>query len=627
MSNSNKTNPYLKSLKSFGRTIGSLFTFGSAKSSKRSVLEEEAITSPGKTIVKNFFRNKLAITGLTGLILMTVFVFGGSQVVPFNLLAGEWAHKNLPPSNNMLKLPQALITAGIDDIVSGRSFSVGLDKSGKVHVWGVEVSDVFNVPQEVQSSTIVKIAAGDEHVLALSSTGRLYAWGNTSFEQGSVPMSIGNILMLENVVDIGGGDIYSYVITDKGRLYVWGGTLSNGLDIVPTRLQGRLVAGGASTVSMLLLTNEQTVEYHGARGTQIADIPSYLVNGNVKTQKVVASIYTGLALDTNGYIHQWGFAGNGMRDIPEKVSFNDPNRIPFQDIRAGRRHFVALGTDGNVYAWGDNEFGQIDVPASLKQGKTVSIHTDFYQNYGVLEDGSVVTWGLKGFILGSDDNGKDILTRLIHGGRITMTVGAVAVLISTFLGVLIGLIAGFYGKWVDNLLMRFAEIVSSFPFLPLAITLSSFLTGQLDQNQRILMIMVILGIIGWPGLARLVRGQILAEREKEFVLAARALGIKSNKVILRHILPNVINLVIVSMTLSYAGSLLTEAGLSFLGFGVVPPNPSWGNMLTGAQRPEVIQFYWWRWILPALAVLFTALSVNLVGDGLREAMDPRANEK
>ena len=175
--------------------------------------------------------------------------------------------------------------------------------------------------------------------------------------------------------------------------------------------------------------------------------------------------------------------------------------------------------------------------------------------------------------------------------------------------------------------MRFAEIVSSFPFLPLAITLSAFLTGQLDQNQRILMIMVILGIISWPGLARLVRGQILAEREKEFVLAARALGIKSNKVILRHILPNVINLVIVSMTLSYAGSLLTEAGLSFLGFGVVPPNPSWGNMLTGAQRPEVIQFYWWRWILPALAVLFTALSVNLVGDGLREAMDPRANEK
>ncbi|MDO9591915.1 MAG: ABC transporter permease, partial [Erysipelotrichaceae bacterium] len=129
------------------------------------------------------------------------------------------------------------------------------------------------------------------------------------------------------------------------------------------------------------------------------------------------------------------------------------------------------------------------------------------------------------------------------------------------------------------------------------------------------------------GLARLVRGQILAEREKDFVLAARALGIRSNVIIMRHILPNVINVVIVSMTLGYAGSLLTEAGLSFLGFGVIPPSPSWGNMLTGAQDSTVITFYWWRWILPAVAVLIAALTVNIVGDGLRDAMDPKNNEK
>ena len=208
-----------------------------------------------------------------------------------------------------------------------------------------------------------------------------------------------------------------------------------------------------------------------------------------------------------------------------------------------------------------------------------------------------------------------------------MTVGAVAVLISTIIGLIIGLISGFYGKWVDNLLMRFAEVVSSFPFLPLAITLSSFLQGYLTQTQKLMMIMIILGLISWPGLARLIRGQILAEREKDFVLAARALGIKSNVIILRHILPNIINIVIVSMTLSYAGSLLTEAGLSFLGFGVVPPSPSWGNMLNGAQQSSVIQLYWWRWILPAVCVLIAALSVNIVGDGLRDAMDPKANEK
>jgi peptide/nickel transport system permease protein len=208
-----------------------------------------------------------------------------------------------------------------------------------------------------------------------------------------------------------------------------------------------------------------------------------------------------------------------------------------------------------------------------------------------------------------------------------MTVGAVAVMISTIIGLLVGLTSGFYGGWIDNILMRFTEVINSFPFLPMAITLSSFVGGILTQTERLLLIMVILGVISWTGLARLVRGQILAEREKDFVLAARALGIRSKVIILRHILPNVINVVIVSMTLGYAGSLLTEAGLSFLGFGVIPPSPSWGNMLTGAQDSTVITFYWWRWILPAVAVLITALTVNIVGDGLRDAMDPKNNEK
>ena len=288
---------------------------------------------------------------------------------------------------------------------------------------------------------------------------------------------------------------------------------------------------------------------------------------------------------------------------------------------------MSLDVQGKLYVWGSNKFNQSKIPSALQNTKVSYISADFYQSYAADENGKLYSWGNNGFVLGSDEFGRDLAMRLLHGGRVSMTVGAVAVLISTFLGLLIGLIAGFYGKWVDNLLMRFAEVISSFPFLPLVITLSSFLQGKLTQTERLMMIMVILGLISWPGLARLIRGQILAEREKDFVLAARALGIRSNVIILRHILPNIINIVIVSMTLSYAGSLLTEAGLSFLGFGVVPPSPSWGNMLNGAQQSSVIQLYWWRWILPALCVLIAALSVNIVGDGLRDAMDPKANEK
>jgi peptide/nickel transport system permease protein len=141
------------------------------------------------------------------------------------------------------------------------------------------------------------------------------------------------------------------------------------------------------------------------------------------------------------------------------------------------------------------------------------------------------------------------------------------------------------------------------------------------------MIMVILGVLSWTGLARLIRGQVLSERERDYVLAARALGIRNNNIMKRHILPSVFNIILVSASLGYAGSLLTEAGLSFLGFGVSPPSPSWGNILTAAQQTVVIETYWWRWVLPGVAIIVTALSVNLIGDALRDAMDPKSNER
>jgi len=149
----------------------------------------------------------------------------------------------------------------------------------------------------------------------------------------------------------------------------------------------------------------------------------------------------------------------------------------------------------------------------------------------------------------------------------------------------------------------------------------------MDESTKLYFIMIILGILSWTGLARLIRAQLLIEREKDFVLAARALGIKQRGIMLRHILPNVINFVIVSVTLMYADMLLTEAGLSYLGFGVKEPTPSWGNMLSSAENSLVIQFYWWRWIIPALFVVAAALSINMLGDALREAMDPRSEER
>jgi peptide/nickel transport system permease protein len=626
MANNKNENAIIKALKSFGQTIGSLFTFGGQRK-QLSVLEEEAVMSPAKLIVRNFFRKKLSIIGLTIFVLMLLFVFVGSWVRPLDIYAGESVMRNLPPSNNFISFPRELQQNGVRDIDSGRSFSVAVDERGKVYVWGTDLTGVKNIPSDLIGIDIVKVAAGDQHVLALSSTGNVYVWGHNNHGQGNIPMEIAPILMMERVVDIAGGDLYSAVLTDRGNLYAWGSTLQSRVDIVPTMYQGRITDIKASALSILILLEDGTVGYVGERGTQLSQVPEFLTDGSLNIVGLAAANRSGAALDDQGNLYMWGDSGSRMLAVPEEINLSNPNRTPVASVQAGRRHFHAIDVNGNIYGWGADMFGQAEVPSKLQDKEVVASYAGYYSNYAITAEGRIESWGLRGFLLGSDQAGRDMLTRLMHGGRITMTVGFVAVIISTFIGVTIGMIAGFYGKWLDNLLMRFAEIVSSFPFLPLVITLSTFLGGSLSQEQRILMVMVILGVLSWPGLSRLVRGQILAEREKDFVLAARALGIRSRVIIIRHILPNVINVVLVSMTLSYAGTLLTEAGLSFLGFGVIPPSPSWGNMLTGAQASEVIEQFWWRWILPALAVLLAALSINLVGDGLREAMDPKSVEK
>lgn len=627
MTNKKNENKVLKSMTSFGQTIASLFTFGKKKQ-PRNILEEEAVMSPVRVIVKNFFRNKLAMIGLTAFVLMLTFVFGGSALFPIDLYDSDPVLQNVQPGTGYLNVPSQLQKEGIKQISTGITFSVGLSEQGNVFVWGVDVRGVTNIPSSIKNERIKSVAAGDRHIVVLTEGGKILGWGNNNFGQAEIPFELEGIFMLETPVQIEAGNLFSAVLTNKGNMYVWGSVLGNGLDIVPTAIQGRIVKMVPSSFNIMTILDDGTVAVTGIQGNQISNIPAYLRDGTVNVVDLAVGQENAAAIDDQGMVYAWGDRQFGLASVPAPLrSLENPNGVKAVRVVGGMRHFVVVDENGKLHAWGAEKYKQSVIPESASDMKFEYVSSNFNQTFAVAEDGKVVSFGNNGFFMGTDNFGRDVLLRLIHGGRVTMTVGAVAVLISTFIGVLVGLIAGFYGGWIDNLLMRFAEIISSFPFLPLAVTLSSFLSGRLTQTQRLAMIMVILGIISWPGLARLVRGQILAEREKDFVLAARALGIRSNVVIFRHILPNVINVVIVSMTLSYAGSLLTEAGLSFLGFGVVPPSPSWGNMLTGAQQSQVIQQYWWRWVIPAVAVLLAALSINLVGDGLREAMDPKANEK
>jgi len=234
--------------------------------------------------------------------------------------------------------------------------------------------------------------------------------------------------------------------------------------------------------------------------------------------------------------------------------------------------------------------------------------------------------GLK-YLFGTDSYGRDLFLRVIYGTRYTLAIGFGSVAFGAFFGVSAGCFAGYYGGTVDIILMRVMEIVNSMPFFPIAIILSAIIGNSISDTGRVIMIMFILGLLSWPGLARLTRGQILAERANEYVTAARALGIKEFVIIFRHILPNVMPVVLVSLTLSLASSMLIESSLSFVGFGIREPNPTWGNMLSATISSEVITNMWWRWVFPAAALGLSVLSINTVGDGFRDAIDPKSNDR
>lgn len=226
--------------------------------------------------------------------------------------------------------------------------------------------------------------------------------------------------------------------------------------------------------------------------------------------------------------------------------------------------------------------------------------------------------------LGTDKLGRDMLLRLMEAGRISLLVGIVATSIVVIIGGTIGAIAGFYGKWVDTLFMRFADIMYAIPTLPILITLGAIFSDlKVPPDSRIYYVMFIIGIISWMGLARLVRSQILSLKEQEFMLANEVLGIRDRRKIFRHLLPNTIPIIIVSATLWVAGAILLESALSYLGLGVIPPTPSWGQMLSTANNMIDFKMRPWLWIPPGVCILLTVVSINFIGDGLRDALDPK----
>ncbi|MFR2043237.1 MAG: ABC transporter permease subunit [Oscillospiraceae bacterium] len=496
----------------------------------------------------------------------------------------------------------------------------------------------------MKNAKIVHAAAGTDHAVAISEDGHVYAWG--AYDNGQYGWEGSMIasarkqpeeLMGDNTIDASqvrqlvAGNQVTAILMEDGTIYAWGNDGLNATNLSSVIKHGKK----ESKLVKLAFTNDglygidEDGNFVPGKSSKFNTITIQDENGQNKVVDIFEYIGDRKIVDiaaTGGAIALVTDDGElivaGMKEATPVI----PEGDTIKHVSGGTRHFTLVTEQGRVYAWGQNFRKQCEVPADLQEAGAVdTVFSSGFQNYAFKDGKFVEAWGLKGYVFGTDDMGRDVFNRLMNGGKMTMTIGAVAVIVSTIIGIIVGCISGYFGGWVDILLMRVTEIVGAIPFLPFALVLSAILqSSDLHENTRIFIIMLILGLLSWTGLAKLIRGQILAEREKEFVTAARSMGVKEGRIAFKHILPNVISVILVSVTLDFAGCMLTESSLSYLGFGVQLPRPTWGNMLDGSRNALVIQSYWWRWVFPALFLSIVVICINIIGDTLREVLDPKS---
>jgi len=594
--------------------------------------------SPTRQLVRAFFRRPRAVVALFVLVALFAFVLIAPRFLPMNVNDTDVLGANIAPNFAMLRVPSSL-AGNVKDINGFSNFTLGLDKEGKVYVWGYTKNplsgiDLSLLPPALEGGA-VQVAAGYDHAVAITPQGELVGWGNETQRQYPTDLSQipGGHLDPARVSQLACG-YQSTALVYEGKLYLWGNAnamLNMSALSEETARHTEETGVGVSQVALgsfnaVALYEDGTVASGGvlgkqstavsSRGGRVKNLAEYLREGRVIDVAATDNCFAFLMSD--GEILVFGGGEHGESDIAA---------IPADDravkLLAGSRHFVALTEGGRTYAWGDNSGGQTEV-----NGRVASdVFVGAKQTYLVDAQGKLILKrGSRGYLFGTDNRGRDVFTRIAHGGKTTMTIGAVAVLVSSFIAIVIGCLSGYFGGWVDLLLMRVTEVFSAIPFLPFAMMLSYILSYYpIGETARMLLIMVILGLLSWTGLARIIRGQVLSEREKEFVLAARAMGVGERRIAFLHILPNVLSVILVSMTLDFAACLLTESSLSYLGFGVQQPRPTWGNMLGGANNSIVIQNYWWQWLFPALFLSVATISINMIGDTMRDVLDPKSS--
>ena len=551
------------------------------------------VLSPGMLVAKRFFRNKLAVAGLVILVAMFLFSFIGGMVSPYNEsqvfrktdhvwkdYAGATYNKSyIFTTANGAEFPAQgqqkfiLATNKGNDSFEANDVTYGLEQKGEDY-WAIYSSESVATVLTLKGKSTYK-QVGNTEITDEIKEGyeEAVANGDDTFEVDGTTYTIEksgreNQITISGEVAFATKKVFSAATNDAEM----------GFDFQQAALDA-IEAGDAS------------FEYDGAT-YELTTTEKESSTEVVKDGEVYATVSNLLVSpQAKGVFLSLSFKEAVEQAISDKAStFTAVNE-------AGEEETYQLQTKNTQYV--------------VRSQKATTVN-DTYSGP------SKKHW------LGTDGNGMDMLTRLMYGGRISLMIGFVVIIIEGIIGILIGGVSGYFGGWVDTILMRVVDVVICIPAMPLYIIIGSVMDYyKIDPRIRIYALCAILGIVGWPGIARMVRGQILSLREQEFMVATEATGVRISRRIFRHLIPNVIPQLIVIATMGLGDVILMEATLSFLGIGVKFPYASWGNIVNAVNDVYVLTNFWFVWIPAGFLILLTVLGFNFVGDGLRDAFDPK----
>ncbi len=549
------------------------------------------VLSPGMLVFKRFIRNKLAVVGFGILLFMFTFSFLGPLLSPYTqteVFSGTGTmSKDFAGAIYNKELRYTVASEKIFGSAERAQFLLALSKNAETFTYN-------DIPYY-----IVKESEGTYRILELTPIAEVLLGkfssptGDTVSEEVKTAYQSA-IDTQKNSFEIGG---VTYRITKSGK------------------------AALVSTENDVALAMLNVYDPYNQKDTE--HIASF--DFKLSSSRAIAEKKTSFTLDGQNYTVKYGegqisILGSDGAEYAEvsDIIVNPLDQAIFLDVKFKAAARQAIDDQQTTFIYTSDTGEQVEYTIAR-------VNTNYYikkitstELIRTYEEPSAE------HLLGLDNNGMDLMTRLMYGGRVSLLVGFIVVFIEVFLGVIVGGISGYFGGVIDTALMRFVDLVNSIPFWPMVLIFGSVMDAlEVKPMPRIFLLMFVLGVLGWTGVARVVRGQILSLREQDFMVATEATGIRTSRRIFKHLVPNVMPLLIVHATAGLGGVIITEATLGFLGLGVKYPLASWGSIINVASDAFVMTNYWFMWIPAGLLILLTVLGFNFVGDGLRDAYDPK----